>query len=246
MEDEYIVGRNPVIEILKTNRKIEKLYILKGELKGSINKIMGIAKEKNIVVQYVNKNKLDKLSNGGVHQGVVALVSPYEYSSIDEIFNRAKELKEDPFVVLLDEIEDPHNLGSIVRSAECAGVHGIIIPKRRSATVNHTVVKTSAGATEHIHISKVTNMTDTIKELKERGLWIYGADMLGENYYFNTDMKGPLGLVIGNEGKGISRLVKDNCDFLVRIPTLGNISSLNASNAASIILYEIVRQRHGK
>ncbi len=246
MGEEYIVGRNPVIEVLKTDREIEKLYVLKGELKGSINKIMGIAKEKNIVVQYVNKNKLDKLSNGGGHQGVIALVSPYEYSDVDQIFERAKALGEDAFIVLLDEIEDPHNLGSIIRSAECSGAHGIIIPKRRSATVNQTVVKTSAGATEHILISKVTNMTDTINELKDRGLWIYGADMSGKDYYFNTDMKGPIGLVIGNEGKGISRLVKENCDFLVRIPTLGNISSLNASNAASIILYEIVRQRHEK
>lgn len=246
MEEEYIVGRNPVMEILKSDRKVNKIYISKGQLKGAINKIINKAKEKNIPIEYINKNKLDKMSKNVVHQGVIALASPYEYSSIDEIFQKAKALEEDPFIILLDEIEDPQNLGSIIRSAECAGAHGVIIPKRRSATVNHTVVKTSAGATEHILISKVTNMTDTIRQLKDRGLWIYGADISGKEYYFNIDMKGPIGLVIGNEGKGISRLVKENCDFLVRIPMLGNISSLNASNAAAIILYEIVRQRHEK
>lgn len=246
MEGECIVGRNPVMEILKSDRKVHKIFIAKGELKGSINKIIKKAEEKNIIIQYVSKNKLDELSRNGVHQGVIASVSPYEYSSIDEIFLKAKTLEEDPFIVLLDEIEDPHNLGSIIRTAECAGAHGVIIPKRRSAAVNQTVVKTSAGATEHILISKITNMIDTIRELKDKGLWIYGADILGKDYYFNTDMNGPIGLVIGNEGKGISRLVKENCDFLVKIPVMGNISSLNASNAASIILYEIVRQRHGK
>ncbi len=245
MKGEYIVGRNPVLEILKSNRKIKKMLVSKGELKGSINNIVKIAKEKNIFVEYVSKDKLDKISNESVHQGVAVLVSFYEYSSIEQILERAKTLKEDPFVVILDEIEDPHNLGSIIRSAEGAGAHGIIIPKRRSAAVNQTVVKTSAGATEHILISRVTNITDTIIDLKNYGLWIFGADMSGNDYYFNLDLKGPICVVIGNEGKGISRLVKENCDFLVKIPMLGDISSLNASNAASILLYEVVRQRYG-
>lgn len=246
MKDDYIVGRNPVIEALKSNRKVEKIFVLDSELKGSIKKIIGIAKEKKIVIQYVDKKRLDQISEGSVHQGVAALVSPYSYCSIDDILRKAKKLKEEPFLVILDEIEDPHNLGAIIRSAEGAGAHGVIIPKRRSASVNQTVVKTSAGATEHMLISKVTNITDAILELKDKGLWIYGTDMSGEKFYFEEDLKGPVAIVIGNEGKGITRLVKENCDFLLKIPMKGNISSLNAANAASILLYEVVRQKHEK
>lgn len=245
MDFQYVSGRNPVLEILKTDREIEKLYVLKGELQGSINKIIGIAKDRNIVIQQVDKSKLDSLADGNAHQGVVALVTSYNYVDIDDILNKAKEKNQPPFIVILDGLEDPHNLGAIIRTAECAGVHGVIIPKRRSAQVNQTVYKSSAGAVEHMLIAKVNNIVNTIKELKDNGLWIYGADMDGTDYHFNTSLKGPIALVIGSEGKGLSRLVKENCDVLVKIPMLGQISSLNASNAASILIYEVVRQNYG-
>lgn len=244
MDEQYVVGRNPVMELLKSDRKIDKLYVLKGELQGSINKILGMAKDKNIVIQQVDKKKLDSISEGNAHQGVAALVTGYEYSTIEEILNKAKGLNEKPFVLVLDGIEDTHNLGAIIRTAECAGVHGIIIPKRRSAMVNQTVYKASAGAVEHMLIANVVNITNAIEELKENGLWVYGADMAGEDYHFNTSMTGAIALVIGNEGKGISRLVKEKCDVLVKIPMVGKISSLNASTAASILIYEVVRQAH--
>jgi 23S rRNA (guanosine2251-2'-O)-methyltransferase len=244
MDFQYVVGRNPVLEILKTDREIEKLYVLKGDLQGSINKIIGIARDRNIIIQQVDKNKLDSLSEGNAHQGVVALVTSYGYVDLDDILNKAKEKEQSPFIVILDGIEDPHNLGSIIRTAECAGVHGIIIPKRRSAVVNQTVYKSSAGAVEHMLVAKVNNIVNTIEELKEKGLWIYGADMTGNDYY-KTSLDGGVALVIGNEGKGISRLVKEKCDVLVKIPMLGKVSSLNASNAASILIYEVVRQNYG-
>ena len=243
MEEQYVVGRNSVLEVLKSSREVEKLYIQKGELKGSINKIVGIAKERNIIIQRVDKNKLNQISKGN-HQGVVALVEAYTYSTIEEILNYANKLKEDPFLIILDGIEDPHNLGAIIRTAECAGAHGIIIPKRRAASVNETVYKSSAGAVEHIFVAKVNNISDTIEKLKDEGLWIYGADMEGEDYYFNMDLKGPIALVIGSEGKGLSRLVKEKCDFLLKIPVFGKVSSLNASNAASVLIYEIIRQNY--
>lgn len=246
MENDYIVGRNPVMEALKSNREVEKILVANGELQGSIKQIIGMAKDKHIVIQYVDRNKLDTISDGNAHQGVAALVTSYKYCTIDDIFEKAKKLNQEPFIIVLDEIEDPHNLGSIIRTAECAGVHGIIIPKRRSATVTQTVVKSSAGAIEYMLISKVNNITNAISELKEKGLWIYGADMDGEEYYFNQKLKGPIGLVVGNEGKGLSRLVKENCDFLIKIPMLGKISSLNASNASSILMYEVVKQRYEK
>ena len=246
MKEQYIVGRNPVLEVLKSEKEIEKILVIKGELKGSINKIIGIAKDRNIIIQQVNKNKLDQISQGNAHQGVAALSSPYNYSSIDEILGKAKKLNQPPFVIILDSIEDPHNLGAIIRTAECGGVHGIIIPKRRSAHVTQTVYKSSAGAVEHMSIAKVNNISDTIDELKEKGLWIYGAHVDGEDYYFNTELNGSIALVIGSEGKGISRLVKEKCDFLLKIPMFGRISSLNASNAASILIYEVVRQNYDK
>lgn len=244
MKEQYVVGRNPVLELLKTDKQIDKLYVLKGDLQGSINKILGIARDKNILVQQVDKAKLDSMADGNAHQGVAALVTGYEYSTIDEILNKAKSRNESPFVVILDGIEDTHNLGAIVRTAECAGAHGIIIPKRRSAMVNQTVYKSSAGAVEHMLIANVNNISNAIDELKEKGLWIYGADMDGKEFYFNQEIKGSIALVIGNEGKGISRLVKEKCDVLVKIPMLGKISSLNASTAASILIYEYVKQNH--
>ncbi|MBZ2175215.1 23S rRNA (guanosine(2251)-2'-O)-methyltransferase RlmB [Schnuerera sp. xch1] len=246
MKEEYIVGRNPVLEILKSDKEVEKILVVKGELKGSINKIIGIAKSRNIILQHVYKDKLDQISQGNSHQGVAALVAPYSYCFLDDILNKVTKLGESPFLLILDGIEDPHNLGAIIRTAECAGVHGIIIPKRRSAHVTQTVYKSSAGAVEHMMIAKVNNISNTIDKLKEQGLWIYGADAEGKNYYFNTDLKGSVALVIGSEGKGLSSLVKKKCDFLLKIPMFGHISSLNASNATSILIYEVVRQCHEK
>lgn len=245
-DDQYIVGRNPVLEILSSGKEIEKLLLLDGEIKGSINKIVGKAKDRKIIIQYVNKNKLEQVSNGSNHQGVAALVTPYSYSSVDEILGKAKKLNQPPFVLILDGIEDPHNLGAIIRTAECAGVHGVIIQNRRAAQVSQGVYKSSVGAVEHMLVAKVTNISDTIEELKEKGLWVYGAHGDAENYYFQTKLEGAIGLVIGNEGKGISRLVKEKCDLLIKIPMSGQISSLNASNAASILIYEVVRQNYGK
>jgi len=246
MEDVYIAGRNPILEALKANRKIRKIYIAKGNMKGSIRKIIGIASEKNIIIQEVDHGKLNSMSEGNVHQGVVALVSSFEYSTIEDIVNRAKGRNESPLIIILDEIEDPQNMGAIIRSAECAGAHGVIIPKRRSAKVNQTVYKSSAGAVEHIMVSEVVNISDTIEKLKKIGFWIYGADADGENYYFDTDLKGSTALVIGNEGKGISRPVKERCDALIKIPLLGKTSSLNASASAAILIYDVVRQNHDK
>lgn len=245
MKDNYIIGRNPVLEILKSERKIEKIYVQKGDLKGSINKIMGMARAEGIIIQEVDRHKLDQMSGGEVHQGVLALVTDFEYSTIEDILDYSEERGEKPFVIILDGIEDPHNLGSIIRTAECAGVHGIIIPERRSASVNQTVAKSSAGAIEHMKVAKVVNISDTIDTLKDKGLWIYGADANGETYY-ESNLEGSIGLVIGNEGKGISRLVKEKCDVILSIPMVGKISSLNASNATSILVYEIVRQNNVK
>jgi len=245
LDSQYVAGRNPVLEILKTDKEIDKLYILKGDLQGSINKIIGIARDKNIIIQEVDKNKLDSMGGGSNHQGVVALVTSYKYAEADDILEKAKARGQDPFVIILDGIEDPHNLGAIIRTAECAGVHGIIIPKRRSATVNQTVYKSSAGAVEHMLVAKVNNINNEIESLKEKGLWIFGADVEGSALHFKTDLKGPIALVIGSEGKGLSRLTKEKCDVLVKIPMTGKISSLNASNAAAVLIYEVVRQNHG-
>mgnify|MGYP000991476768 FL=1 len=246
MKDVYVVGRNPVLELLKTDKEIDKIYILKGDLQGSIKKIIGKARDKNIIIQEVDKFKLDSMANGNAHQGVAALVTGYEYSTVDDILNKAKELNQNPFIVILDGIEDTHNLGAIIRTAECAGAHGVIIPKRRSARVNQTVYKASAGAVEHMLIADVSNISNTIDDLKKRGLWIYGADMDANNFYFNTKLDGAIALVIGNEGKGISRLVKEKCDYLLKIPMVGKISSLNASTSAAILIYEVVRQSYEK
>ncbi|EOD00080.1 23S rRNA (guanosine(2251)-2'-O)-methyltransferase RlmB [Caldisalinibacter kiritimatiensis] len=239
----FVEGRNPVIEAIKSGREIEKILIAKGSGKGSINKIKGMAKSKGIVVQYVNKNKIDSMSRTNSHQGVIAIVSSYEYSTIDDIFELADKRGEKPFIIILDQITDPHNLGSIIRTAECAGAHGIVIPKRRSVGLSAIVGKTSAGAVEYLPVARVSNISFAIEELKEKGLWIYGADMIGEQVYYEADLKGPIGLVIGSEGKGISRLVKEKCDFLLKIPMRGKVSSLNASVAASIMIYEVLRQR---
>lgn len=241
--EDLIEGRNAVIEVLKSGKTIEQLLVAKGDKEGSINAILAIAKEKSIVVKEVDRKKLDSMSETGSHQGVIAIVTPYIYNSIEEILEYAKEKGEDPFIVVLDEIEDPHNLGSIIRTAELCGAHGIIIPKRRSVGVTTTVYKTSAGAAEYMKIAKVTNINSAIDVLKEKGLWIYGADMNGDEYSHKVDLRGAIAIVIGNEGKGISKLTRDKCDVVVSIPMAGKLNSLNASVAAGILMYEVLKKR---
>ena len=241
--DDQIEGRNSVLELLESGKDINKIYVIRGEKHGSINKILGIAKERKIIVVEKDKRQMDEMAQEENYQGVIAIVPPFEYVEISDILDLAKEKNEDPFVLILDGIEDPHNLGSIIRTAETAGVHGIIIPKRRAASVNSTVNKTSAGAVEHMKIARVTNISDSIEELTKAGLWICGTDISAEKYYYNQDLTGPLGIVIGNEGKGISDKVKKNCDFNVKIPMRGKITSLNASVSTGIIVYEAVKQR---
>ena len=241
--DDQIEGRNSVLELLESGKDINKIFVTRGERHGSINKILAIAKERKIIVVEKDKRQMDEMAQEENYQGVIAIVPPFEYSEIDDILNTAKERGEDPFVLILDGIEDPHNLGSIIRTAETAGVHGIIIPKRRAASVNSTVNKTSAGAVEYMKIARVTNITDAIEELKNAGLWICGTAVDTDKYYYNQDLTGPLGIVIGNEGKGISEKVKKNCDFLVKIPMKGNIESLNAAVSTGIVVYESVKQR---
>lgn len=241
--EDIIEGRNSVLELLSSDRDINKILIQKGEKHGSINKIIAVAKEKRIVIVETEKSKLDMMSETKNHQGVIAIVPPFDYCEVEDILNLAKEKQEDPFIVMLDGIEDPHNLGSIIRTAETAGVHGIIIPKRRAASVNATVSKTSAGAVEHMNISRVNNLNETIKYLKEQGLWIIGTDMQTNTEYYNQDLKGPICIIIGSEGFGMSKLVKENCDLLIKIPMKGKITSLNASVSAGIVIYEAVKQR---
>ena len=235
-----IEGRNAVLEALKNGREIDYIYIKKGENEGSINKIIGKAKDMKIMIKLVDKNKLDEMSESKNHQGIIAVANEYRYFELEEILEQTREKA--GFFLILDEIEDPHNLGAIIRSAEASGVDAIIIPKRRACQVNATVEKTAAGATSHIKIVRVTNLAQTIEKLKESGIWIYSVDMDGADYT-KTDLKGKIALVIGNEGKGISRLVKEKSDFTVSIPMKGHINSLNASVAASILMFEAVRQR---
>lgn len=243
MEQDQVEGRNSVIELLESKRDINKIYIQAGERHGSINKIIAMAKERKIIISEISKEKLNQIAQTEKPQGVIAIVPPFDYSSVEEILFEASTRQEEPFVVILDGIEDVHNLGSIIRTAETAGVHGIIIPKRRAAGVNATVNKVSAGAVEHMKIARVNNLVETMKYLKEQGLWICGTDMETKTYYYEQNLKGPLAIVIGNEGFGMSRLVKENCDFLVKIPMKGKVTSLNASVSAGIVLYEAVKQR---
>ena len=233
---DQIEGRNSVLELLESDKDINKIFVQKGEKHGSINKIISMAKEKKVVLVEVDKQKLNIMSKTENHQGVIAIVPPFNYCEVDDILNFAKAKKEALFILILDGIEDPHNLGSIIRTAETAGVHGIIIPKRRACNVNSTVYKISSGAVEHMLIARVNNITDTIKYLKENDVWIYGTDMEGETLYYNQDYKSACGIVIGSEGFGMSRLVKENCDVLVKIPMKGKITSLNASVSAGIVL----------
>ena len=241
---DQIEGRNAVLELLETGKDINKIFIANGEKHGSINKIISIAKERRIVIVEVDKAKLNQMAMSDNHQGVIAIVPPFDYCEVEDIIETAREKKEKPFIVILDGIEDPHNLGSIIRTAETSGVHGIIIPKRRAATVNSTVYKVSAGAVEHMKIARVNNLNETIKYLKDNDVWICGTDMDAKNYYYNEKFDGPIAIVIGSEGFGMSRLVKENCDFLVKIPMKGKITSLNASVSAGIVMYEVVKQRN--
>ena len=240
---DQVEGRNAVRELLNSGRDINKIFIQKGERHGSILEIIAKAKERKLLIQEVDKNKLDQMAQSDNHQGVIAIVPPYDYCDVDDILDYAKSKNENPFILILDGIEDPHNMGSIIRTAECCGVHGIIIPKRRSCSVNSTVNKTSAGAVEYMKIARVTNLNDTIKYLKENDVWIYGTDMNSSKYYTDEKYNSGVGIVIGSEGYGMSDLVKKNCDFLIKIPMKGKINSLNASVSAGIVMYEVMNQR---
>ena len=242
--DDQIEGRNSVLELLESGKDVNKIFVTRGEKHGSINKILGIAKERKIIVVEKDKKQMDEMAQEENYQGVIAIVPPFEYVEISDILEVAKERNEDPFVIVLDGIEDPHNLGSIIRTAETAGVHGVIIPKRRAVSVNSTVNKASAGAVEHMKIARVTNISDAIEELKKAGLWVCGTAVDTNKYYYNQDLTGPLAIVIGNEGKGIGEKVKKNCDFLVKIPMKGKVQSLNASVSTGIVVYEAVKQRN--
>ena len=241
-KENIIVGRNPVTEALRSGREIDKLMVSSEE--GSMKKILALAKERRIPVMKVEKSAIDRIAEGKAHQGVAAYVSAYAYAELEDIFRVAEERGEDPFIIILDNLEDPHNLGAIMRTAECAGAHGIIIPKRRACGLTEVVAKASAGAIEYMPCVKVTNIAQAIEELKERGVWVAACDMGGTEYY-KADLKGKLAVVIGSEGFGISRLVKEKCDFVVSMPMVGRITSLNASNAAAVIIYEVRKQRDG-
>ena len=243
---DQVEGRNSVLELLESDRDINKILIAKGEKHGSINKIIAMAKERKIVIAEVERQKLNAISENNNHQGVIAIVPPFNYVEVEDILNEAKIKNEDPFILILDGIEDPHNLGSIIRTSETAGIHGVIIPKRRACGVNATVAKTSAGAVEHVKIARVNNINDTIKYLKENDVWICGTDGNAKDYYYTQNLKGGLAIVIGSEGFGMNRLVRENCDFLVKIPMKGKITSLNASVSAGIVIYEAVKQRNIK
>lgn len=241
-EELTIEGRNAVIEAFRSGKTIDKLYVLDGCHDGPVSTILREAKKNQTIVKFVTKERLEQISETGKHQGVIAMAAAYTYAEVEDILEHARQKGEPPFLFILDNIEDPHNLGAIIRTANQAGAHGVIIPKRRAVGLTATVARTSAGAVYYTPVAKVTNLSATIEELKKKGLWFVCADMDGEVMY-NLDLKGPIGLVIGNEGEGVSRLVKEKCDFTASIPMKGNIDSLNASVAAGVLAYEIVRQR---
>ena len=242
-EEYTIEGRNAVIEAFRAGKTIDKLFILDGCHDGPVNTIVREAKKGDTIINYVQKERLDQMSQSGKHQGVIAYAAAYDYAEVEDILNDAKEKGEPPFIIILDNIEDPHNLGAIIRTANLVGAHGVIIPKRRAVSVNSTVNKASAGAVEHMKIARVTNISDAIEELKQAGLWVCGTAVDTNKYYYNQDLTGPLAIVIGNEGKGIGEKVKKNCDFLVKIPMKGKVQSLNASVSTGIVVYEAVKQR---
>ncbi len=242
--DNLIIGRNAVVELLKSGREIENVLIAKGEREGSINKIIALCREKGIIIKTVDRKKLDFMCGNGNHQGVVANVPAHEYSTVDEILKYAEDKNQPPFIIICDEIEDSHNLGAIIRSAEACGAHGIIIPKRRNVGLNFIVAKTSCGALEHMRVARVSNLATEIENLKKKNIWVYCADMDGQPWC-KTDFSGGCALVIGSEGNGVGRLIKEKCDVTVSLPMLGEVNSLNASVAAGIIMYEITKQRLG-
>ena len=241
--ENQLEGRNAVLEVLKSGKDIEKIIVVKGNVEGTVRRIVGMAKERGVVVQEVVRAKLDEMSQTKNHQGVIAIVPEHEYATVEDILARAAEKGEKPFIIILDNITDPHNLGAVIRTAECAGAHGVIIPKRRSVGLTAVVGKTSAGAVEYMPVARVTNIANTIDSLKKQGLWVACADMGGDEY-FEASLDGAIALVIGSEGEGVSRLVKEKCDFTVSVPMYGKISSLNASVAAGLLMYEVVRQRN--
>lgn len=238
-----IFGRNPVIELIKSGRSINKIFFAEGSHDGSIKKIFSMAKNAGIVCEIVNRTKLDKICEGGRHQGVAAMAAAVQYSTVEEILNFSASKNESPFIILLDELEDPHNFGAILRTADAVGVHGVIIPKRRSVQLNSTVAKTSAGAVEYVKVAQVVNVAQTLKKFHEMNLKIVGSDMSAEKNFSEVDLSGGIVLIIGSEGKGMRRLTKENCDLLVKIPMRGKINSLNASVAGAVLMYEIFRQR---
>ena len=242
MPEDLVAGRNAVMEVLKGSRSVNRLLVANGSAEGSMREIIAVAKEKGINIQFYDRSKLDAMAPGIRHQGVLAQVPPVQYAELEDILQIARDRNEPPFIVLLDELEDPHNLGAILRTADAAGVHGVLIPKHRSCPLSATVAKTSAGAVEHVPVARIGNMVQTIKKLKKEGLWVAAADMDGTDYY-DTDLTGSLLLVIGSEGRGVGRLIKEQCDFVVRIPMVGKINSLNASVAGSILMYEAMKQR---
>ncbi len=244
MEEEIVAGKHAVMEAMRSGRAMNKLWISESAQKHIIAPILTEAKKLSIVTQYVDKRKLDQMASGINHQGVVAQVAPFDYVDVDDIIAAAHAKNETPFIIILDEIEDPHNLGSILRTAECTGVHGVIIPKRRAVGVTATVSKISAGAAAHVPVARVTNIAQTIEALKAQGIWVAGADAAANQFVYEADLKMPIAVVIGSEGKGIGRLVKEKCDFLIKLPMYGQINSLNASVAAAVLMYDAVRQRH--
>ena len=243
MSEYKVEGRNAVIELLKSDRTVNKIMVARGDRQGSINEILKLAKQNRIIVTEVDRNKLDTLSETKHHQGVIAFVAPIEYKDVDYILNVAKERGEEPFILIADEIEDPHNLGALIRSAEVAGCHGVIIPKRRAVAVTEVVSKVSVGATEYTPIARVNNINDTIRELKDKGVWIVGTDGSADTIYYKQDLTGPIAIVVGSEGRGMNKLTMKNCDFLVKIPMMGKITSLNASVSGGIVLFEALKQR---
>ncbi|MCR8636325.1 MULTISPECIES: 23S rRNA (guanosine(2251)-2'-O)-methyltransferase RlmB [Paenibacillus] len=245
-ELEFLAGKHSVLEALRSGRTINKIWIAENAQKQLTQPIVAEAKQNGVIVQFADKRKLDQMVDNIQHQGVVAQVAAYDYVEVEDILAIAQSRNEEPFILILDEIEDPHNLGSILRTADCTGVHGVIIPKRRSVGLTATVSKTSAGAVEYVAVARVTNLAQTIELLKERGVWIAGADVAAQQPVYQTNLNMPLALVIGNEQKGMGRLIKEKCDFLLKLPMFGHVNSLNASVAASVLMYEVIRQRLSK
>lgn len=243
LPEDVLIGRNAVIEAIRSGRGINKLLIADGDKEGSVKEVISLAKEQGIVIQFVERSKIEGIAGGQRHQGVLAYVAPVAYSDLETILQAAETKGEAPFLLLLDELEDPHNLGALLRTADATGVHGVLIPKRRSVPLTATVAKTSAGAVEYVPVARIGNIAQTLRKLKDKGFWVAGADMDGSQNYYEADLTGPLVLVVGSEGHGMSRLTKEQCDFIVKMPMVGKINSLNASVAGSILMYESMRQR---